>query len=300
MQKTKIYSVYTELFKPVWEIYEASVRKFSADLEPTSFEISTFGGLNRSTDWQQCVDTKQQMIFASIRENLGKIIIWSDCDVVFVNNPIPEINQCMEGMDICGFNDGRNYLYLNSGLLALRCSDKLTGMWSKLTSQPIHSNSFIKSPPDTNDYDQFAINWLLQSNKDIKYAFLPESFWCHHRGNPPDDICAFHATTFSLKEKISLLKNTDWLTLPKTECEITAIWNPEDIEIADDCTFWFFGIEDQDKHLCIRKDINQPEIMSKSTCEYTVKFKTHYKPYKWIIWPYSKSRGWLKAFVKTI
>ena len=95
----------------------------------------------------------------------------------------------------------------------------------------------------------------------------------------------------------------EWKALMEKEHVINVRWKPEDIEITDDCTFWFFGIEDKDGHLCIRKDltpIENPGILKKSVCEYTIKFKTCYKPHVWIIWPHSKSQGWLKKYTYTL
>jgi len=73
-------------------------------------------------------------------------------------------------------------------------------------------------------------------------------------------------------------------------------WNYDDVEKADDYDFWAVCIEDRQGNVIARADLN-PEngaehlAFCKNTHE--VKIKSPGKPFKWVLWPHSKSRGWL-------
>lgn len=83
----------------------------------------------------------------------------------------------------------------------------------------------------------------------------------------------------------------------KEKYEVTVEWNDEDIELCDDYQFWFFCIED-DKHESIfREDI---QVHSDETYHKYKKYKKTYtiesdrKPDYFVVWPVSKTRGYLR------
>lgn len=80
-------------------------------------------------------------------------------------------------------------------------------------------------------------------------------------------------------------------------------WNKEDIEEADDYEFWFFGFHNEEHKEIYRGDFNKgrnKDILNFEKTEVEVQFKSKTKPKVCIIWPYSKSKGWLKRIAVTI
>ena len=97
------------------------------------------------------------------------------------------------------------------------------------------------------------------------------------------------------------ITDMSWLTLVESAYETTISWKPEDINSADDCDFWFFGIEDKNGHQCMRKDFtlaDSADILSKKKCECALNFKSYREPHQWIIWPHSVSKGWLPKHIE--
>lgn len=81
------------------------------------------------------------------------------------------------------------------------------------------------------------------------------------------------------------------------EYTISAFWEFEKIETADDYSFWYFGIEDEKGLVLYREDISGNRLnnfLHDKTNSLTIKFLSATTPQKWILWPVSKSRGWLQ------
>jgi len=74
-------------------------------------------------------------------------------------------------------------------------------------------------------------------------------------------------------------------------------WDVGHVEKADDYDFWAVCVEDRQGNVIARNDLNHDNgadqlAFRKNTLE--VKVKSPGKPFKWVLWPHSKSKGWLQ------
>jgi len=68
--------------------------------------------------------------------------------------------------------------------------------------------------------------------------------------------------------------------------------------VETDYDFWAVIFEDEKGGTLHRQDMNENEITNQlKTTDQFIKvwrtFNTESKPFKWIVWPHSKSKGWL-------
>lgn len=76
-------------------------------------------------------------------------------------------------------------------------------------------------------------------------------------------------------------------------------WEPEKVDTADDVTFWALIVQDQDDIAIHRVDViteDRPDIINKEINSYMFEFEHNPKKQRvtsLLIWPYSKSKGWL-------
>lgn len=85
------------------------------------------------------------------------------------------------------------------------------------------------------------------------------------------------------------------------EYNISVSWDKEEIEFAEDYEFWFFGFHDEKGKEIYRKDFTKQlngEILNLQENSINVKFRSETNPKKCIIWPFSKSKGWLRKIEK--
>ena len=72
-------------------------------------------------------------------------------------------------------------------------------------------------------------------------------------------------------------------------------WKIEELEPCDDCHFVYFGVEDGAGKVLYRYDAppESPEARRQTNAR-AVEFRAESTPEKLVVWPVSKSRGWLK------
>jgi hypothetical protein len=78
-------------------------------------------------------------------------------------------------------------------------------------------------------------------------------------------------------------------------------WKVEDIEPCDDYQFIYFGIEDESGNVLYRYDAaaSSPETRRLNQCK-EVQFSAASKPAKLVVWPVSRTKGWLKKVTYTL
>jgi hypothetical protein len=94
----------------------------------------------------------------------------------------------------------------------------------------------------------------------------------------------------------SYVNDAQWEAGFVKEHMLTIKWDSAKIDKCDDYQFWYFGIEDALGNVIYRKDIDQNTVgnyFNSSKNFMQVKFKACNKPKVAIIWPVSKSKGWL-------
>jgi len=82
-----------------------------------------------------------------------------------------------------------------------------------------------------------------------------------------------------------------------SEYSLEIDWDVDEIEKADDYEFWFFGFHDEDGKEIYRGDFSKekdPDIFNFTKTSVSVTFKSKKEPKACILWPHSKSKGWLR------
>lgn len=89
---------------------------------------------------------------------------------------------------------------------------------------------------------------------------------------------------------------------PLKEWHVSFDINTEDVPECDDYDFWYFGLHDSNCYELHREDIrNKGGMVTKESVKnYTKKVFLRGKPEKYIIWPHSVSKGWIKRLVYDI
>lgn len=103
-----------------------------------------------------------------------------------------------------------------------------------------------------------------------------------------------------------ILTEEEWekeINSEKKTYNLSIEWNLSEIDNCDDCDFWFFGIETLNGTLLHRSDFNQDnnkQILNKEINKTKVSFQASDNPHHFVIWPHSKSNGWLTKYTKNI
>lgn len=87
------------------------------------------------------------------------------------------------------------------------------------------------------------------------------------------------------------------------EYSLEVSWDIDEIEKTNDYDFWFFGFLDEDGKEIYRKDFvkeRDEDILSLKINTKEVKFKSKKEPKSCVIWPHSKSRGWLTRLESSV
>lgn len=108
-----------------------------------------------------------------------------------------------------------------------------------------------------------------------------------------------HADTLDAKEPPVSQDEESWSKIKKTIFKKIK-WDISEIDDLEDVSFWAFFIKDANRNTFLRKDISKdkyPEVINKTTNELILEI-SYYEPFQqpksFVIWPFSKSKRWLK------
>jgi GR25 family glycosyltransferase involved in LPS biosynthesis len=122
-----------------------------------------------------------------------------------------------------------------------------------------------------------------------------------------DLCCSNNPEMFDLyqchwREEIKLFSH-NYKAPEKIEYTVMVEWTEKDIEKSDDYQYWFFCIEDKHSKSLFRQDI---QVNSEETYQKYKNYKNIYKVYSdkkpenFVVWPFSTSKGFLKAVKKPV
>jgi len=179
-----IYSICNERFNCMSALYMASliddipIKLVRCGLNPTKHVLSGEG--KKILDFR----AKQQLI--SIKANIGKVIVWSDLDVVFLGKIQRSVLSALGTADLCLLREKHYNDTLNGGFVVMHCSHKLAALWQKVVNSDMRKWW---------DHDQGAIHHFLKKSHDIRFNFLPiNKFCCHHLRCDSKDLLMYHST----------------------------------------------------------------------------------------------------------
>jgi hypothetical protein len=139
---------------------------------------------------------------------------------------------------------------------------------------------------------------------------VSEQKTCSTCGNT-DTLCTYHPGIEKLNEElIKHFPDARIITITRETFETEDAWEKSfcsifkhciDVQYNDvpekDYEFWVVAFHDENDQTLYRKDADQNEIerMMKDSdgyCKIWREFQTERKPKYWVVWPYSKTKGW--------
>jgi hypothetical protein len=184
----KIYTCHTPSHAGIFEDYFLASLPGSLVLQSkviAARESSDFG----TPGFLQAIADKVELIKASINENIGSFIIWSDVDIVFLRDPAEEISAIVAGHPDTDLwfqrETSKPEKDVNAGFVVMRCTDKVDAFFRTVLA-------LMRENPKLSDQD--AINHLLQGNCEVIWDYLPGEFYARSHGWPPKvRITLYHA-----------------------------------------------------------------------------------------------------------
>ena len=102
-------------------------------------------------------------------------------------------------------------------------------------------------------------------------------------------------TLLGLNPPCAYLDVEQWQASFASECALTLKWNIADLEKPEDLQFIYFGVEDDSGNVVYRYDAPPESTEAQGlTAERTIHLTVASIPTKLVVWPVSRSRGWLK------
>lgn len=135
---------------------------------------------------------KTEKIIEAIKKHRGEIVIFSDIDVQFFGKTETFVKQVMKDFDIV-FQGEHKFTKVNIGFIVFNSNERVLNLWYQV----------LKKVKDENLWDQDAVNSLLVDSRDLKWGFLPSSFWNWYMSPCWRDIVLHHAIgTGNMKIKL--------------------------------------------------------------------------------------------------
>ena len=183
----KIFCCYTPAHFVLFDQYFRPSLPPHFDLQATEFLLEGPGDF-LSAEFLTCVRRKVERIMASILENPGQWIIWSDVDIVFVRDPHSELERLARQPDIDIFfqREGHGTRDVNTGFIFIHCTDRALAFFRAVQER-------LSVEPSRNE--QLVINELLsQGQLEGAWDYLPFTFYARTHGwPPPKDAMIYHA-----------------------------------------------------------------------------------------------------------
>lgn len=189
MSKIKLYSIYTDeaialkknFIKTICDDWEINISYWGT--------IGEGGGNTWTAGWYNILRKRIEFLISKIKENDGRIIIWSDIDIQFFGTCGAYIIRAMQEKDIV-FQSERSEQWpekeVNGGFAVIRCNARTLSLYESVLQCDLENLPMG---------DQSAINDLLKDHRsDLRWDVLPRQFWApSHGDHPPEDIVLHHA-----------------------------------------------------------------------------------------------------------
>lgn len=164
----KLITFYTKSHQPLKERFAASLLDdFDVVYQEADFTAALTAGGGMPT-WEY----KTTALLQQIRQEEGKIIIFSDIDIIFFKKVEGLVNNCIKDKDIV-FQREYEASGVNIGFMAIRCNTASLKFWETVLSK-------IRQ---TKEWDQVVVNQLLyQEQYDIRWGRFPQEAWSFTQG----------------------------------------------------------------------------------------------------------------------
>ena len=207
----KIYSCYSRSHKILWDnFFLPSLPKDVKLVSEYHPQICESAWLY-SENWVEAVRKKILFIMNAIEQNMGKIFVFSDCDVQFFGSISEQMKKELSDFDLAFQSVKGAYC---TGFFACRGSKETYGFFKDVyDAMPTYGG------------DQRTVNSIFHKYPNIKMKTLSERFWTHTEGHsePPKDILVYHAncSTFGIENKIILLSRVRDIIKERSSTNVT-------------------------------------------------------------------------------
>lgn len=204
----QIFCCYTQGHEVLYRDYFKPSLPKGTELRATRLSIAGAGDF-LSAEFLECITRKVGLILESLRNYPGKIIVWSDIDIIFIQSVVPELERLLEesGKDILFQREGKKTADVNTGFFVCRCGPRLVAFFEQVRAT-------LLANPRINE--QAAINGLLRNGAPIDFGYLPFSYYARTHGwPPPRDLALYHANATSgadgVGQKIRQFQELHWI-----------------------------------------------------------------------------------------
>lgn len=169
------------------------------EVRPTALGIDGPGDY-LSGEFLRCIRAKLDLVEASIEENLGNVIVWSDVDIRFFDLSPSALAAELESSacDILFQRESPRLKDVNTGFFVCRCTPAVLEFFTAVRSE-------LESHPEKNE--QMTVNRLIlnkefgmekpeneKRNPRISWNYLPGGFYARTHGWPPRrHLAIYHA-----------------------------------------------------------------------------------------------------------
>lgn len=168
--KIKMYALYTPSHEILVSKYFKKSIKDDFDLKVTIFDQKCATGEFNSDGWTKTMQDKVQVIINAIKENFGKIFIFSDVDIIFIKPVEKAIRKLMKNKDFIIQRSSLESNFMCTGFFAMRGNEQNLNLW-------IAIKEYMKLNPKLSEEN--VINLFMKQNKlnNIRWKFLPIEFY---------------------------------------------------------------------------------------------------------------------------
>lgn len=224
--KMKLYAYYTEEMSQLKDYFFNSI-KDDWDINIEKWD-SFDGNSNFGSEQFRLITTKKlYFLLEKIKENIGRIIIYSDVDIQFFRSCNNIILDLIDGNDLLFQSENVNSnKVINSGFIVIRCNENTLKMFKECSEMRIDQNV-------SSFFDQTILQYYITINSYIKWNVLPIEFYNRCFGVAiPQNIVLHHATCTipqiingkeisSLEQKIKQLESVKSIVLnAKTQLSV--------------------------------------------------------------------------------
>lgn len=174
--------------------------EFNRDLYDLMIFYTNVGGNGNynSKGYIECLHHKTELMIKTIRDNMGKIIIWTDTDIRFFSSI--DLKQCFG--DFTVLTESVDYLNFNPAFCRISCNEKMLNFFIKLLESCKHNNTHDMSI--INEYSETIPNIDIETF-DLRY----KQFTTMPRVNLDCNICNNNQGSYSCLHQLSNLDTID-------------------------------------------------------------------------------------------
>ena len=183
----KLFCCFTPAHRLLFDRYFQPSLPAAFELHATNIEVAGRGDYY-SSEFLECIRRKMALVVESVAANPGELIVWTDIDIVFLENPLEELRRIAAASpaDLFLQREGRRIESVNTGFMLIRCTPEALAFFQELQR---------RLASETHKNEQAVANDLLFIDHfPVRWEYLPLSFYARTHGwPPPQRVFLYHA-----------------------------------------------------------------------------------------------------------